>query len=116
MRESRENREQNRVARPFTMSVAFREKGPWPTWSLVTARDLSASGTTFSCEQIFTQGDLLIFSIQFMDRLIECEGRVVRSTPRPGTLLVEVAARFEELAMSDRDYIARYCQRLRRES
>ena len=107
-----EKRKHKRIGRNFTLRVAFGNKGPWPTWSLVTAHDLSAGGVTFMCEQPFQVGDLLFLNIQFMSREIECWGKVIRSTYKPGKTLVELAVRFKGLSARNREYIAHFSSSL----
>ena len=105
-----EKRRHKRIGRSFTLRVAYGDKGPWPTWSLVTAQDLSAGGVTFMCDQPFQKGDHLFFNIQFMGRVIECRGRVVRAVSKPGQMLVVLAAVFEGLSETDREYITHFSQ------
>ena len=94
------------------LRVAFRDKGPWPPWSLVTAHDLSAGGVKFTCEQPFQKGERLVLSVQFMEHEIECEGTVTRAAIRRGTKMVDLAVRFEGLSETDKEYITRYSGKL----
>ena len=101
------NRKHKRIRRPFTLRVA----GDDPlrqTWSLVTSRDLSAGGVTFSCDQPFQVGQILLCKFQFMERTINCKAKVVRFKGNFGSSLVELAVTFEELSDDDRAYIANY--------
>ena len=104
-----DKRRATRISRRFILRVAVFSSEPL-RWSYVTIRNLSASGIYFTYEKEVSLNQVLVFKIDFPDKLIECMGQVVRVERGPGGLFSNIAATFQGRSDGDRDHIERFVQ------
>ena len=84
-------------------------EGVVTVWNLVTAHNLSAGGALFTTDENVRLNDQMWIKIHFLDRVIECKGRVVRQTPGSQRPLLQVGVIFEEIQKKDKEYIELFC-------
>jgi hypothetical protein len=101
---SEDNRKDKRIQRRFILRVAVFFQKPL-VWSYVTIRNLSAGGILFAYDRSVAVGSLLVFRIDFPDRVIECMGKVVRVERGPQGVFSNVAANFQGMDQTEKDYI-----------
>lgn len=102
-----DQRRARRINRKFILRVAVFTKEPL-TWSHVTIRNLSSTGIYFSYDRPVEMGQMLVFKVDFPDRLVQCMGMVVRIERGPGGLFSNVAARFQGMDAAESEYIERF--------
>lgn len=110
-----EQRRAKRINRRFVLRVAVFSKEPL-AWSHVMIRNLSSSGIYFAYERPIQVGQMLVFKVDFPDRIIECLGMVVRVESGPGGLFSNVAAKFQGMGEAERDYIEAFVKDWRPEA
>lgn len=98
-----------RVTRQFVMRVRADLKSVVPVWSLVTTQDLSAGGALFTMDQVVHLKEQMAIKIHFLDRVIDCYGRVARLTPGFQKPLVQVGVVFESMQEKDKQFIEQFC-------
>ena len=107
---SEENkRAHKRITRQFIMRVRADLKSVVPVWSLVTTHNLSAGGALFTMDQPVQMKEQLAVKIHFLDRVIDCYGRVARLTPGFQRPLVQVGILFEQMQDKDKEFIEQFC-------
>ena len=99
-----EKRRSPRVYRRFILRAALSGEGPL-RWSFVTIHDLSATGVLFTYDRPVKAGARLELKIDFPDRIIECQGIVVRVGGTREGAFHDVAARLENIYPTDQQYI-----------
>ena len=104
MASDEEKRSSGRVHRRLVLRAAVFGDQPL-RWSHVTIQNLSSSGVFFTFDRPVRVGMLLLFKIDFPDRVIECMGRVRRLVGTRSGAFQDVGASFEGVQPSDRDYI-----------
>ncbi len=106
---STDKREFKRIGRKFIMRVGTQLENLFPVWSLVSTHDFSAGGALFTMDQQVKEGDRVWIKIHFLERVIDCRGKVVRLAPGFQKPLVRVGVVFESLSDEDREFIERFC-------
>ena len=105
-----------RITRQFILRVRADLKCVVPVWSLVTTHDLSAGGALFTMDQAVRLQEDVAIKIHFLDRVIECRGRVVRLTPGFQRPLVQVGVVFENMQQKDKEFVEQFCSTYKQRS
>lgn len=107
-----EKRSAPRIPKRLIVRVALYGQEPLK-WSYCTVQNLSASGILFTYDRVVPLGALLYFKITFLDRVIECQGRVMRfkGDEQAGGIR-DIGAQFENLSILDVKYIREYVELL----
>ena len=100
-----EKRKHDRIDKKVLLRVSMREKDGAPEWTIVTSKNISASGVLFGFNQKLDRGTPLYLRIHFPDHAIDCTATVRRSVPGAQMPLTDVAVSLKGLERSDRDLI-----------
>ena len=104
-----EKRRAARLYRRFMLRVSIFGERPL-RWSYVTIHNLSSAGALFTFERQVYEGMLLLFRIDFPDRVVECTGRVARIAGTREAKFHDVAATFEGVSAADSKYIENFLE------
>jgi hypothetical protein len=98
-----------RIERKFVVRIATNVKSSAPDWSLVITHNFSAGGALFTLDRDVKEGEQLWVKFHFMDRVINCQAKVIRSVPGFREPLVQVGVVFEALRPEDKEFINNFC-------
>ncbi len=108
-----DKRASKRIGRKFIMRVGADLKSRVPVWSLVSTHNFSASGALFTMDQEVKIGEQVWIKVHFLERVIDCRGRVVRFGPGFQKPLVLVGIVFESLEIGDKEFIEHFCSQFK---
>ena len=97
----------DRIQRKFVLRVSA-DDSPWPLWSMVTTHNLSAGGAQFTIDQKLKVGQPLLIKLHFVDREIDCKGKVSRIADGFQNPLMNLAVTFEWGSEIDREYVEQF--------
>jgi len=101
-----ERRQCKRIRKPFV--IRFRQKDDAESgWSMVTAKNLSATGAIFPYDKPLPKDSFLDLKINFpgIGESIECMAKTVRFEKYPNASLLNIAVMFTDIAESAKNII-----------
>ena len=101
-----EKRKFKRISRKFVLQVAANGySADSKDWTLVTSQNLGAGGVLFTFDRALEKGTPLAFTIHFPDDVVNCRGRVLRSSPAGKKPFVHIAATLEGLSEREVEFL-----------
>ena len=103
-----DKRKHERIDKKILLRVSLQEKDGAPEWTIVTSKNVSASGILFGYNQRLKQGTPLYLRIHFPDHSIDCTATVRRTSPGIYEPLNDVAVSLKGLEKNERELIESY--------
>ena len=103
-----DKRKHERIDKKILLRVSLQEKDGAPEWTIVTTKNISASGILFGYNQRLDRGTPLYLRIHFPDQSIDCTAMVRRTSPGVYEPLNDVAVSLKGLEKNEQDLIERY--------
>ena len=103
-----DKRKHERIDKKILLRVSLKEKDGAPEWTIVTSKNISASGILFGYNQRLDQGTPLYLRIHFPDQSIDCTATVRRTSPGTYAPLSDVAVSLKGLEKGEQELIERY--------
>ena len=103
-----DKRKHDRIDKKILLRVSLQEKDGAPEWTIVTSKNISASGILFGYNERLAQGTPLYLRIHFPDQSIDCTATVRRTVPGNLEPMNEVAVALKGLEKKDQEAIQGY--------
>ena len=103
-----DKRKHVRSDKKILLRVAPQKDGTAPQWTIVSSKNISASGLLFGFDRALTRGTPLVVRFHFPSRDIDCNATVQRSAPGQLQPLTEVAISLKGLEKEERDFIQKF--------
>ena len=100
-----EKRKHDRIDKKILLRVSMQEKDGAPEWTIVTSKNISASGVLFGYNKKLERGTPLYLRIHFPDHAIDCTATVRRTSPGIQEPLMDVAVSLKGLEKKDKQVI-----------
>ena len=103
-----DKRKHERIDKKILLRVSLSEKDGAPQWTIVTSKNISASGILFGYNQKLDKGTPLYLRIHFPEQSIDCTATVRRTSPGMYEPLNEVAVSLKGLDKTEQEFIERH--------
>ena len=103
-----EKRKHDRIDKKILLRVSLQEKDGAPEWTIVTSKNISASGVLFGYNRRLERGTPLYLRIHLPDHAIDCTATVRRTSPGALEPLTDVAVTLKGLEKNDRELIQKH--------